>query len=275
MYYCLKTYRKIQIIITIFGLFIASLQATVYAQEEFSYARGLAISDPEAVNGNIIAMDANGTYVRATIANSNRMIGVLSDSATILYEAVEGAGSPVVVGGTTVVTVSTTNGPIVAGDQISASPLPGIGQKAGSNEYIIGTALASYNGETGTQQTVNDQTVSVGSIPLYVQIRTAGSTQAGALTNLVDQVANLFFQSAQTPQQAQILFRYLAAALVAATSIAVSFRTFGKSISNGIEAMGRNPLARRQIQGIIILNAGLIGIISLAGIVLALAIIQF
>ncbi|OGK49197.1 hypothetical protein A3A55_03935 [Candidatus Roizmanbacteria bacterium RIFCSPLOWO2_01_FULL_40_14] len=262
MNYCLKSHQKI-LLITAFVLYSGFFSTVTYAQEEFSYARGLVISDTEAVNGNIIAMDANGTYVRATISNSNHLIGVLSDSATVLYEAVEGAGSPVVVGGTTIVTVSTTSGPIVAGDLISASPLPGIGQKAGANEYIIGIALASYNGE------------SVGTIPLSVQIRTAGSTQAGALTNLVDQIANLFFQSAQTPQQAQVLFRYLAAAIVAATSIAVSFRTFGRSVSNGIEAMGRNPLARRQIQGIIILNAGLIGIISLAGIVLALAIIQF
>lgn len=275
MYYCLRTYQKITLLCASLILFFGSVFSAIYAQDEFSYARGLVIADTEAVSGNIIAMDADGTYVRATIANSTRMIGVLSDTATVLYESVEGAGSPVVVGGTTTVTVTTTNGSILAGDQISASPIPGIGQKAGSNEYIIGTALTSFNGETGTQQTVNGETFPIGTIPVYIQIRTAGSSQAGAVTNLVDQVANLFFQSAQTPQQAQVLFRYIAAAIVASTSIAVSFRTFGKSISNGIEAMGRNPLARRQIQGIILLNAGLIGIISLAGIVLALAIIQF
>ncbi|MBI4136466.1 hypothetical protein HY469_00230 [Candidatus Roizmanbacteria bacterium] len=275
MNHCLKSYQKVLYILGGFTLLFVIFLPAAYAQEEFSYARGLVISDPEAVNGNIISMDTNGSYVRATIENSNRMIGVLADTATVLYEAVEGEGSPVVVGGTTVVMVATSNGPIVAGDLISASPLLGIGQKAGGNEFIIGTALASFDGTTGTQQTVNNQAVSVATIPVYVQIRTAGSSQAGAVTNLVDQLANLFFQSAQTPQQAQILFRYLAAALVAATSIAVSFRAFGKSISNGIEAMGRNPLARRQIQGIIILNAGLIGVISLAGIVLALAIIQF
>ena len=257
--------------LTFSGFFVSDVSA-----QEFSYGRAFEIVDSDAVTGDIIARNDSGQYVRANIALSNQLIGVISDDVTILYEESEGVGIPVILGGSALVNVSSLNGDISIGDPIIASPIEGKGQRATNlSGFIIGTALSPFTASEGTSTEFEGETISSGTIRIAVEPRPLGPTQAGALTNFVDQLSNLVFRSAQTPQQSEVLFRYLAAAIIAAVAIGVSFRAFGGSISNGIEAMGRNPLARRQIQTAIIINAGLILLISIGGFILSLAILQF
>ena len=62
---------------------------------------------------------------------------------------------------------------------------------------------------------------------------------------------------------------YTIAALVGVASFIIAFRFFGKATLAGVQAMGRNPLAKKEIIFLVIINAGLTVSVMLVGFVVA------
>lgn len=246
------------------------------AQGPFNIATTEEVSDTDAVNGDIIRRNEDETLTRSSQSYDPAMIGVVAENAIIVYHEVEGEGIPIVWDGETMVNVTTLGGPIASGDPITSSAIAGKGQKASTNaSWLLGSALESFSDEDGTPTEYEGRQIRQGTIRVRLSITPGQVSEVSELTKLIDQIGTLFLSNIETPERTERLFRYILAALIAIASIAIGFGSFGKNVTRGIEAIGRNPLARTQIQAMIVLNIILIATITIGGIILSLVIVRF
>jgi F0F1-type ATP synthase membrane subunit c/vacuolar-type H+-ATPase subunit K len=216
------------------------------------------------------------TLVRSEITGDPRLYGVLVANPEVVYRT--RPDIPVVRDGNAVVNVTTFGGPITVGDLITSSEIAGKGQKAQQlSGYMIGIALENFDGTTGTDVQGPRGTVKSGRIKVAIGIGPASPVlirATGGALGFVRQVVNAVWYNISTSKQVERLLRFLLAAILVLLVIYISYRTFGKNITKGIEAIGRNPLAKSSIQAMIILNIALIFFVSLGGVILALLIIS-
>jgi F0F1-type ATP synthase membrane subunit c/vacuolar-type H+-ATPase subunit K len=171
------------------------------------------------------------------------------------------AGLPLAVqSGDAIVRVSTVNGAIEVGDLITSSEMPGVGQKATVNGFVLGLALEAY-GSTDP----ND----IGEILVSLNIHPSSSF-VGSRTNLVANIRQALSSPVVAPLDS---FRYLLAFIIAIISFALGFVYFGRVVRTGVEAIGRNPLASRMIQVTVLINIVITIVIVLTGLVVALLIL--
>lgn len=248
--------KRIIILIIICLLSISFLNSSiqrVYAAElqGSDVSSGVAISTPikdkNAKDGSIIASTPEG-YSASKITYDPSIYGVLTLTPAVYIENKGGKDSentkPVITLGKAFVQVSTINGPIKINDFITTSTIPGVGQKATSNGFIIGTALETYQ-ETDTKK--------VGKILVSVNPRYNGSF-IGIRSNLL--------QALKDPRNAFALsplasLRYLLSAFIIIASFVLGFVYFGRVARTGVEALGRNPMASKIIGLGMVLNVGL------------------
>ena len=70
------------------------------------------------------------------------------------------------------------------------------------------------------------------------------------------------------------LIRYSGSVLVLLATAILAYLVFARSISNGIQAIGRNPLAKKSIQTTIILNIVFSSIVIILGIIASFIILR-
>lgn len=225
--------------------FLLFLIASIYFSQTVlattSVAVSIPIEDPDATAGHIVTL-RNGVYILSFSAREPGVFGVITDDPIISINDRSLANSKyVVTSGEVRVKVSGINGSISEGDYLSASKISGVGQKASGNGPVIGVALESYNPEN-----LND----VGEISAFLNITSAfvGERQEQDLIGLLRGGLQVPFVTPLTS------FRYILAALIAMVSFFIGFSSFGRISINGIEALGRNPLASRLIKSAIVLN---------------------
>lgn len=243
-------------------LFVISLvlPVIVHAQEtSLSTANPVKVSG-SVTDGDIISLNSDGKYIRANIEADPLIFGVVTLSpALYLYDRASKDEVPIATIGIPEVRVSTANGPIKRGDFITSSTKPGIGIKATSNGYVLGTAKEDYKEAKPDQ--IGKILVQVD--PHFVQ----------ANSNILSTLFQLPTLSlAATPTNA---LRYLVAAIITIISFYIGFRFFGRASLKGIEAMGRNPLAKSSIILVVIVNATLTFGIMLIGLAVAYAVVVF
>lgn len=212
------------------------------------------LQDSEAEDGDILFYTDQG-IIRANIAYSNKIFGVLQDQPLIVYRDIETNGKPVVRSGVTKVNVIDANGQIKAGDYITSSTTAGKGQKTAISGYALGVALADMNGPSDK-------------IPVAIRIEYVELTNTRSVLRLFDYLNIAAFASSQDPEKASQFIKFSVAGLMVIGSLIFSFLVFARSITKSIEAIGRNPLAKNAIQLSIIINAGL----AIATIVISLII---
>jgi F0F1-type ATP synthase membrane subunit c/vacuolar-type H+-ATPase subunit K len=255
-----------------------SLVTSVYAQLEIAETYDM----PEgAADGDIVS------YVETGIALSSReyddkIFGVVETTPLVAYRRVDNTGEPVLRSGTAEVSVTTINGPIKTGDFITSSSLPGKGEKAVTSGYIIGVALADFGEQDGEAvdytppgEGQQQRQVQLGKINVAIKIEYAELNTARNANRLFDVINGALFRSVQDPERFVNLFRYIAAGLAVLISFLIGFFTLARTIPKGIEALGRNPLAKTTIQFGIILNIIFTVGIALVGIVAAIILLRF
>jgi len=120
---------------------------------------------------------ANGSVKRSTGAYDDKLIGVVTTNpAMTFYNNDNNDSVRLTLTGRVPVKVSTENGPITAGDYLTASSTPGVAMKATKPGRMIGTALTSYNGN------------SIGEVMTQVQ---PGYATPATGSDLTDQVQGL------------------------------------------------------------------------------------
>jgi hypothetical protein len=229
------------------------------ASNTLALSRTFDIQDSEAVSGDIIVY-TNGQFQRANEAFSQDLFGVLETDALLVQQT--GTGKPITTTGTAHVNVISSAGAIKVGDFITSSSTAGKGQKADRAGFVLGKALADMEGESGQ-------------IPVEIDIRDTGQAPAQTkASNLFGTVNSILQKNLESEGSSFRFIQYLLAALVFLASVIFAFLAFTRSISKSIEAIGRNPLAKRSIQFSVILNSILTIFITLAGIAAALMILR-
>jgi F0F1-type ATP synthase membrane subunit c/vacuolar-type H+-ATPase subunit K len=161
--------------------------------------------------------------------------GVVTDNPAIAFKDLASKGKySVVTQGKAVVRVSSINGNIKVGDLVTTSSIPGVGQKATENGYVIGVADEEY---------INKDTKKEGTIFVTLHLN-FGMVSTTVRENLIASIKNGARAPFTSPLNA---LRYLTAGVIAILSFAGGFWFFGRVSSHGVEAIGRNPLARRFI----------------------------
>ncbi|MEX0933680.1 MAG: immunoglobulin-like domain-containing protein, partial [Candidatus Paceibacterota bacterium] len=127
-------------------VYSGSTSMTVY-----DVAENYPTTDTTLVAGEIVALDENsGVFVKRASSTSETLLGVVSGEPAVLLGGFNGAQfadeEQVAVGlsGRIPVKVSMENGPILIGDKLTLSLVPGVARKADDFEQSIGVALESY-----------------------------------------------------------------------------------------------------------------------------------
>lgn len=261
-------------------LFVSSapLQQARSAEPSFDVVNALTIKNGASV-GDIISRDfASDTYQRARDTETETIIGVVispEEAVAVYSESAEAL--PVARRGMFRVSVSAVGGPIHKGDFITTSPIPGLGQRAsGVSQDIVGMALEPFDGKGETTMEFEGKQIARGTI--LVDLASKPNAQnLGALKDLAELARKFgitFLGQFQTTEGASLVFRYILAGLVTVICVYFAFRHFGQAVLRGIEAIGRNPLAKAHIQTAIIINAIIILLVSVSVVVLSLIIIR-
>lgn len=264
---------KLILLLTIMALVVPT--ASWAQQPDFGIGTTYPISDPSAVSGDIVSLSPDGlSLTLSKNAYDDRMHGVLVDKPAMVFRSTDDI--PVVRTGNALVNVTTLNGPIKAGDFITSSEIKGKGMRAEElSGYVVGIALEPLAEDGGTQIEYLGKKLRSTSILVAIGIGPATPVlrAGGGLLGTFRQIAGAFLFNFRVSRQFERVIRVILAALIAVVTIWITFNRFGKNVTRGIEAIGRNPLAKVSIQSMIVINGVLIGIVGVAGILLALAVL--
>ena len=188
--------------------------------------------------------------VPAVSAQRYQLLGIVADQPLIALN--DGSSQvQIVVSGSTEALVSTINGPIEAGDKITASPISGVGMKATDSGQIVGTAQTGLSGNA-TTQTVTDKsgkkhTVKVGTVTLQVSVGYyAGQIDQGKLASVLP--PGLLSAANNIAGQEVSALRVLIGLLALIIGFIIVANMLQASIRGSMTAMGRNPLAKQAIR---------------------------
>ncbi len=220
------------------------------------------IADTKAVAGDLMITTASG-MVRDSTSYDNKLFGVIVNDPLLVYrDANIPNGVPIARTGQTTVNVTTANGAIKYGDYITSSSNAGKGQKATQSGYVVGVALGAYSGQ------------GIGQIPVAIRIEYVELGNPRFASQLFGLIGNSLLINVNDPKQLGNLIRYLLAGIIIIISFALGFIVFSRSIARGVEAIGRNPLAKTAIQASMILNIFLLIATAILGIVASILIIK-
>lgn len=252
----------------VFGLLLFVLLATnrypliahsAFAQElGIGVATRLTLMDKEAPDGSIVSWSAGG-YRLASQPYDPGLFGVVVDNPAVSLEDLSLPQSrPVLTAGRALVRVSPANGAISEGSFITSSNITGVGQRADRNGFVLGTALEDLSGSEGEKK-------------IWVEINIRSTTGSSLKTNLFDFLKLGILAPFEAPLNA---LRYLLASVFMIISFILGFLFFGRVVAKGVEALGRNPLAKNVIGLSIVFNLILTVVIMLFGLALAYLILK-
>lgn len=197
-------------------------------------AIGITINGEKVQDGDIISATTEG-YKRTASSYDPQVFGVVSKQpAVYLSDTSSPNDIPIISVGQARVRVSSQNGNIQKGDFITSSEVPGVGQKATDNGFVLGTADQDYS---------SNDPKKVGMIMVTLHPHFAKLTND--LTRNVFHTFNLGFDAAR--QSPLGFVRYVVSGTITLLSFFFGFRFFAKASNRGVEAIGRNPLAKQAI----------------------------
>jgi len=243
---------KLPIILSLVLLTVI-LATPVYAVETTQLpdvASGITVEGDHVQIGHLISLK-EGLYVLSPQAHDRDVIGVVTDDAAMVVSADDGS-TPYALAktGSADVLVNMAGGAIGVGDFIVASNTPGVGMKGEQSGMVVGQALAA--------------TTSEGLIPVALNIQFYSSDAGAGTASIFNIPINM--KNLDSPSK---LIKSILAAIVALTSVFLTFRSVGRAMRSGIDASGRNPLAGKIITASIVLNLVIIVISGLFGLGLA------
>lgn len=246
--------KAIAICLLMVGIFLLS-NFSVYAQS-FPSISGVAtnveVADKDAVVGDILSVTKDGLK-RSSAEYDITMLGVISASPVISVEPKTDKTKAVVSSGQVEVRVSAKGGAIAIGDFVTTSSEAGVGQKATKPGYVLGKALGKY-----------EDTSKVGLISVSIEIGNNGGgggagPGAAGLLNIKDTLANS---------------KFVLAAIAGVIAFLAAAFAFVKFMTTGLEAIGRNPMAKKTILVGMVLSGSVVVTLALAGVGIVVAIIR-
>jgi hypothetical protein len=255
-------------------LAVAILATPVGVLAAGAIAQGFTADSTDIVQGTLVSIvsGTKSSVVPAAPSSAARLVGVASTKPLVELSNSASASVQIVTGGVTDALVSNANGPVLAGDKITISPVSGIGMKATASAEIIGVAQADLASVKSVSESVQSTTgkslaISVGLVPVAISVGyfSAEST-AGTISSFVPPVlqnlANAIAGRSVSP------WRVLSAALALLLGFGMAAVMLITAIRNGLISVGRNPLARgsllRALMDVIIASLGVLAVTVVA-----------
>jgi len=265
-------------------LWLASMALVIFAlplvaNATTSISQGYSTTDKLAI-GSIVSLqnDTSDHVVAANTSNVNSLLGVVINSDNSIITVSNGQDDQVQVAtsGMIPVLVSDINGAIVQGDQITSSPVTGVGMKATGSTKVIGIAQGAPTNSYDSKQTYKDSN---------------GKEQPIILgqVNVLINVSYYYKQPDKTivPQAIQNLANALAGKTVSTLPIIISAGIFITTlivvvsivysmIRNSIISVGRNPMSQSAVyRDVIQLSALVLGILAVAVVAIYVILTRF
>lgn len=243
-------------VLTIFSFLIFE---NVFSQTLPSIAKNLEIADSDVKVGDIISQTEKG-LIKSRNEYDENVIGVVGESPTLVFGKQTTTTLPVITFGEAKVRVSNENGQIKKGDFITSSKNPGVGKKATKSGWVVGKALEDLKEKEGL---------------ILAQIDIRFISLPGTTRPTLREFFGLVFENLERPENFPTFLKYAFALLLGGGSFFFGFYMIIRTLHKGVEAIGRNPLARRSIQMAMVLNLIGIVLLTLAGLGLALFVILY
>lgn len=231
-----------RILISLLFLFCFYGQAFSASDLGNGTAIGVSINAKDVKDGAIISSTKEG-YKLTVSPYDAQIFGVISmNPAVYLMNSSAPSDLPLISNGQVKIRVSSINGNIKKGDFITSSKIPGVAQLATENGFVVGTAGEDYSSNDPNKIGMIEATLH----PHFAKL-------SNDLTRNLMNSFNMGFTAAlETPLGA---VRYMVSGLIVLLSFFFGFRFFGKASNKGVEAIGRNPLAKQAILTSILINS--------------------
>lgn len=257
-------FRNILLIFSI-AFFAALTPLVAHAAQQFS-SQSYATSGSIAI-GSIVSIKSNTSdqVVAANNENVNNLLGVVVNPGNSILSIASDQKNTAEVAtlGVLQVLVSDINGTIANGDQITASPIDGVGMKANSNVRVIGIAQSGLNTTNGSKQGYTDKdgqkkSVLIGQIPVQVAVTYFFKEPDKTLVpSAIQNMAN-----ALAGKSVSTLPILISLAIFFVTIIVVVSIVFAM-VRSSIISVGRNPMSQSAIyRDIIQLSALVLAILA-------------
>lgn len=248
------------------GFAFFALVTSSSTQALTSISQGFMTSDNLPL-GSIVSLKSNSSdqVVAASTSNVSGLYGVVITDGSALLNLTNGQSNQVMVAtsGIASVLVSDINGLVTQGDQITASPIKGVGMKATNSTKVVGIAQGTPsnsidNRHTYTDDQGNKQYLVLGEVPILVSATYFfKQPEKTIIPSAIQNIANAL--AGKTVNTAPIL---VSAAIFIITLIAVVSIIFSM-IRSSIISVGRNPMSQSAIyRDVIQLSALVLGILA-------------
>ena len=248
-------------------LSLTALLMPATAEAVTTISQGFSTTDQVRI-GSIVSLKNNTSdqVVAANSSNVNNTLGVIIDNGNTLLTLTSSQSNQVQVATSGIVEalVSNINGDISQNDEITASPINGVGMKATENTRVVGVAQVGLTKTNGTSQTYKDSkgehTILMGEIPILVNVSYFfRQPDKSIIPAAIQNVANALAGKAVSPLPIIVSVAIFMVTLIVVVSIIYSM------IRSSIISVGRNPMAQSAIyRDIIQMSVLVLGILSLS-----------
>jgi hypothetical protein len=253
-------------LLVILALISLAIPATAGAVTPIS--QGYSSSDKLSV-GSIVSLQNNTTdqVSATTISNLNSIFGVVINDSNSLISLTSGQGEQfqVATSGVVQVLVSDISGDIYQGDQITASPISGVGMKATDSVKVVGIAQDRLSNNNGSKQSYKDKnghkhTVLAGQVPVLINVSYYYKQPIKTLIpTAVQNIAN-----AMAGRPVNSLPILISMGIFILTMIIVTIIVYSM-VHGSLISVGRNPMSQSAIyRELIQMSALVVGILGVA-----------
>lgn len=230
----------------------------VYAYVPFTAATKIVFKDDIPPVGSIVSFEDN-KYRLSDKPYDSKMVGIIVDQADIVVEEDNSAlaNTLMINKGETRVLVNGETGPIDIGDLLTASSTPGQAMKADKDGIIVAVAMDKFTPANNQDSTLIRGLVDIRftTIGDTFSADSIGLSDQGMISTIKRSVSEIFGLGPSGIAGTSPVFRYTLATLVVTIAFVSGFLLFGRIAMRGVEALGRNPLARRPIMIGIVMNS--------------------
>jgi hypothetical protein len=201
--------------------------------------------------GTIVSLkkDSTSDVEDATTANVSSILGIVIGPGNSQVSLTSGQKNQVQIatGGVEQVLVSDINGTINAGDQITSSPISGVGMKATASSKVVGVAQDNFPNSTANQQTYKDKngqqhTAKLGQLPVLINVAYYyKQPEKTIIPSAIQNIAN-----ALAGKKVNALPIILSVVIFIVTLIVVVSIVYSL-IRSSIISVGRNPMSQSAV----------------------------
>lgn len=223
------------------------------------------VADTKLPPGSVVSLKKeSATNVESTtIENVNNIIGIVIDagSSQLSLSSEKGTQVQVATSGVEQVLVSDINGKITAGDQITASPLSGVGMRATGSTKVVGVAQGDFPNSSASDQKYKDKdnqehTVKLGQVAVLVSVTYYyKQPDKTIIPSAIQNLANALAGKKVNPLPVILSIIIFIVTLIVVVSIIYSL------IHSSIISVGRNPMSQAAVYRNVIQLSALVVVI--------------